>query len=75
MRFLKRLLIWVYVYLGLFVVACFIAWCVVGSEPSALIAGACTAAGIESLVGGIIKLHEIRAEAEKEKAEKEKKDD
>lgn len=69
MRFLKRLLVWIYIYLALFVTACFVAWCVVGSEPSALIAGACSAAGVESLVGGIIKLSEIKAD--KEKAERE----
>lgn len=62
MRFLKRLLVAVYIYMGLFGIACFVGWCATGSEPSALIAGMCTAAGIESIVGGMMKIREIRAE-------------
>lgn len=55
MRFLKKLLISLYVFLGCFTVACFIAWCVTGSEPQALIAGVFAGVGLESVAGVFIK--------------------
>ena len=62
MRYLKKLLISVYIYLGIFAIAVYIGWLITGDEPSALIAGVFGAGGIESLVGGIIKFREIAAE-------------
>lgn len=58
MRFLKKLLVSIYIFLGSFAVACFIAWLILGDEPEALIAGVFAAAGIESVVGAIIKWRE-----------------
>lgn len=55
MRFLKRLLISLYIFLGCFAVACFIAWCFTGSEPQALIAGVFAGVGIESVAGVFLK--------------------
>jgi hypothetical protein len=69
MRFLKRLLISVYVYLGLLLVACFAAWLITGDEPTAIITGACGAAGVESIVGGIIKFRELQVEREKQNSD------
>lgn len=47
-----------YIFLGCFAVACFIAWCVTGSEPQALIMGVFGGVGIESIVAGVIKVRE-----------------
>lgn len=55
MRFLKKLLIAVYIFLGVFAVACLILWCITGDEPEALITGIFAAAGIESIVGAFLK--------------------
>lgn len=60
MRYLKRLLAAIYGFLGAFAVVCLIMWAVTGDEPTALIAGVFAAAGVESAVGGIIKLSEGR---------------
>lgn len=62
MRYLKRLLAAVYIYLAVFAAICLVLWIVVRDEPSYLIAGVFGAAGIESIVGAIIKQSEIRAE-------------
>ncbi len=55
MRFLKKLLIAVYIFLAIFAVMCLILWCVTGDEPSTLITGVFAAAGIESIVGAFLK--------------------
>ena len=60
MRYLKKLLIAVYVYLAMFATACFVAWYIKGIEPAALIAGVCGAAGVESIIAGLMKLYEIK---------------
>lgn len=62
MRYLKRLLAAVYIYLAVFAAVCLLLWIVTRDEPSYLIAGVFGAAGIESIVGAIIKQSEIRAE-------------
>ena len=69
MRYLKRLLTAVYIYLALFAAACFGVFLLRGEEPAALIAGVCGAAGIESVVAALMKLREIAAQ-KKEKDEK-----
>lgn len=58
MRFLKIMLTSLYTFLGCFTVACFINWCVTGTEPQALIMGVFGGAGIESIVAGVIKIRE-----------------
>ena len=64
MRYLKRLLTSIYIFLGAFTIACFIAWLIIRDEPTALIAGVFAGVGIESIVAGIIKIREIKAEKE-----------
>ena len=60
MRFLKRLLVAIYGFLGVFVVVCLVLWVVTGDEPVTLITGVFAAAGVESIVGGIIKFKEAK---------------
>lgn len=60
MRFLKRLLVAIYAFLGVFVVVCLMLWVVTDSEPVTLITGVFAAAGVESIVGGIIKFKEAK---------------
>lgn len=60
MRFLKKLLIAVYIYLGVFVCATLIIFTVTGNEPTALIGGAFGVAGVESLLAALIKSFENR---------------
>lgn len=62
MRFLKTMLISLYIFLGCFAVACYISWCVTGSEPQALIMGVFGGVGIESIVAGVIKVRENKDE-------------
>lgn len=63
MRFLKRLLVSIYTFLGSFSVVCLLLWCITGDEPTTLITGVFAAAGIESIVGGLIKWKESRDES------------
>jgi len=65
MRYLKRLLVGIYVYLGVFGLMCYISWFFTRDEPTALITAVFGAAGIESIVGAIIKIRELHAEKEK----------
>ena len=60
MRFLKRLLVSIYAFLGGFAVVCLMLWCITGDEPTTLITGVFAAAGVESIVGGIIKFKEAK---------------
>ena len=62
MRFLKTMLTSLYIFLGCFAVACYISWCVTGSEPQALIMGVFGGVGIESIVAGVIKVREKKDE-------------
>ena len=66
MRFLKTMLTSLYIFLGCFAVACYISWCVTGSEPQALIMGVFGGVGIESIVAGVIKVRENKAEKNEE---------
>ena len=70
MRFLKRLLISLYAFLGCFTVACFTAWCITGSEPQALIAGVFAGVGIESVAGIFLKRIDAQTAACEADAEK-----
>ena len=66
MRFLKTMLISLYIFLGCFAVACYISWCITGSEPQALIMGVFGGVGIESIVAGVIKVREKKDEETEE---------
>ena len=66
MRFLKLMLTSLYIFLGCFAVACYISWCVTGSEPQALIMGVFGGVGIESIVAGVIKVKEKKDKKTKE---------
>ena len=66
MRFLKTMLTTLYIFLGCFTVACFINWCVTGSEPQALIMGVFGGIGVESIVAGVIKVREKKDEKTEE---------
>ncbi len=61
MRFLKKLLVSIYTYLAVFAAVCLILWIFRGDEPSTLIMAVFGAAGVESMVGGILKFREIQA--------------
>ncbi len=63
MRYLKKLLLAVYIYLAIFGAICLILWACLREEPQALIAGVFGAAGVESIIGGLMKLNEIRSES------------
>lgn len=66
MRFLKKLLIGVYIYLALFSAASLIIFAVCQSEPTALITCVFGVAGIESMLGAIIKASETKKLQRKE---------
>lgn len=68
MRFLKTMLTVLYIFLGCFTVACFINWCVTGTEPQALIMGVFGGIGIESIVAGVIKVREKKDEVKPDEA-------
>lgn len=63
MRYLKKLLLAVYIYLAVFGAICLILWAFLREEPQALIAGVFGAAGVESIIGGMMKLKEIKSES------------
>ena len=63
MRFLKKLLLAIYAYLAVFGAICLILWACTREEPQALIAGVFGAAGVESIIGGMMKLKEIKLES------------
>lgn len=62
MRFMKKLLLAVYLYIGVFGVICLVMWIITHEEPTSLIAGVFGAAGVESLISGIMRMSENRAE-------------
>lgn len=62
MRFMKKLLLAVYLYIGIFGVVCLVMWIITHEEPTSLIAGVFGAAGVESLISGIMRMSENRAE-------------
>ena len=66
MRYMKRLLTAVYLYLGVFFALCLVCWMVTGEEPAALIAGISTAAGVESVIAGCIRIREMGEERKRE---------
>lgn len=71
MRYMKRLLTAVYLYLGIFFALCLVCWIVTGEEPAALIAGISTAAGVESVIAGCIRMREMQEERNRKKEKEE----
>ncbi len=67
MRFLKKLLMCVYLYLALFIAASLVIFAVTGSEPTALIGCTFGVAGVESMLSALIKTAESRNKQGKEK--------
>ena len=67
MRYMKRLLTGIYLYMGAFFAACYVSWLITGNEPAALIAGVSAAVGVESIAAGIIRINENREQNKHEK--------
>lgn len=67
LRFMKRLLTGIYLYMGAFFTACYVSWLITGNEPAALIAGVSAAVGVESIAAGIIRINENREQHKHEK--------
>lgn len=67
MRYMKKLLSGIYIYMGVFFTACYVSWLITGNEPAALIAGVSAAVGVESIAAGIIRIHENKEQNRHEK--------
>ena len=70
-RYMKLLLAVIYIYIGLFGAAVFVANIAGVQIQDSLIAGICVAIGAESLISGLIKAVEIRAEQKARREEQE----
>ena len=68
---MKLLLAVIYIYIGLFGAAVFVANIAGVQIQDSLIAGICVAIGAESLISGLIKAMEIRAEQKARREERE----
>ncbi|MBQ8402766.1 MAG: hypothetical protein IJX14_12655 [Clostridia bacterium] len=66
MRFMTRLPVAIYLYMGIFFALCLLCWIVTGEEPAALIAGISAAAGVESIIAGCMRIREIQEERKRE---------
>lgn len=64
MRFLKKMLICLYSFLGVFTVAVLVIFLFTGTEPTALIGCVFGVTGIESMLSAIIKASERKKEKE-----------
>lgn len=58
MKFLKILLTCLYAFLAAFAVACLVVWVILRDLPDTLVMAVFGVAGVESIVGGIIKTKE-----------------
>lgn len=67
MRWMKRLLLSIYLYMGVFFAVCLIVWIITGNEPSALIMGISAAVGVESVAAGAIRVFENKQHHDHEK--------
>ena len=67
MRFLKKLLVSIYLFLGIFSVVVLLLWMATGDEPDTLITAVFAASGVEFIGSVLMKLGEIAAEVKKEK--------
>ncbi|MHB1151377.1 MAG: hypothetical protein ACYCWE_21850 [Eubacteriales bacterium] len=57
-RYLKRLLVSIYIYLAVFDFIVLINFIITGNEPTTLVASVNAVVGVESIISGIIKLSE-----------------
>ena len=67
LRWMKKLLLGIYIYMGVFFGICLVVWIFTGNEPAALIAGVSAAVGVESIAAGIIRINENREQHKYEK--------
>ena len=67
MRFLKKLLICVYVFLGAFVIYCCVNFTLQQTEPTTLIGCVFASAGVESIISFLIKSAESKEERKNKK--------
>lgn len=67
MRWMKKLLLSIYLYMGIFFGICLILWIVTGEEPSSLIMGISAAVGVESVAAGVIRIYENKQTYKHEK--------
>lgn len=65
MRFLKKLLVSIYAFLGVFTTAALIVYASTGTEPTTLIGCVFGVTGVESLLSVIIKFTETKKEVTK----------
>ncbi len=63
MRYLKRLITGIYIYLGAFNASCLLVWYLTGDAPQSLIVAVNAAVGLESLVAALLKMTETKMEA------------
>lgn len=61
-RYLKRLLASIYLYLAIFDISALVWFMITGSEPATLIVSVNAVVGAESIISGIIKLSERKNE-------------
>ena len=67
MRYMKRLLTGIYLYMGAFFTACYVSWLITGEEPTSLIMGVSAAVGVESIAAGAIRIYENKEQHKHEK--------
>ena len=67
MRRMKKLLLSIYLYMGIFFGICLILWIATGEEPASLIMGISAAVGVESVAAGAIRIYENKQHHEHEK--------
>ena len=67
MRWMKKLLLSIYLYMGVFFGICLILWIFTGEEPSSLIMGISAAVGVESMAAGVIRVYENKEQQKHEK--------
>ena len=67
MRWMKKLLLSIYLYMGIFFGVCLVLWIVTGEEPSSLIMGISAAVGVESVAAGVIRVYENKEQQKHEK--------
>jgi hypothetical protein len=67
LRWMKKLLLGIYLYMAVFFGVCLIVWILTGEEPAALIAGISAAVGVESIAAGFIRIYETKEQYKQEK--------
>ncbi len=58
MRWMKKLLLGIYLYMAVFFAICLIVWVITKEEPVALVTGISAAVGVESVAAGVIRVYE-----------------